>query len=74
MGQTDTSHRPLLAGIKVNEGTLTGAARRLDGRKVVVTNLHIASGDRLSPMKGESLNQGGAGVGSLDGWVEIDQF
>ena len=33
----------------VSGGTLSGLARRTDGRKVLVTNLHIITGDITAP-------------------------
>ena len=50
MGAANTRHRPLTAGIGVSDsdgtqGTLTGlATRRSDGKKVLVTNLHVMAG------------------------------
>ena len=48
MGNRTESHRPLLAGIRVKSsahdgyGTLTGLATRYeDGKRVLVTNLHV---------------------------------
>ena len=48
MGELHEHHSPLLAGIKVassadiNPGTLTGlATRNSDGKRVLVTNLHV---------------------------------
>ena len=49
MGERTTHHRPLVAGIGISassgaKGTLTGlATRNSDGKKVLVTNLHIVS-------------------------------
>ena len=49
MGVTTSRHRPLLAGIGIKasdgrSGTLTGlATRHSDGKKVLVTNLHVVS-------------------------------
>ena len=47
MGVTNTFHRPLTAGIGISasdgsSATLTGlATRRADGKRVLVTNLHV---------------------------------
>ena len=50
MGDTTSFHRPLVAGIGIRAsdgtaGTLTGlATRNSDGKKVLVTNLHVVAG------------------------------
>ena len=56
MGDRNTYHRPVMAGIKIatknrgcpeknSEGTLTGVATRLsDNKTVLVTNLHVMTG------------------------------
>ena len=50
MGVANTRHRPLMAGIGVSDsvgtqGTLTGlATRRSDGKRVLVTCLHVMAG------------------------------
>ena len=48
MGNLTEFHRPLLAGIRIKSsahdeyGTLTGLATRYeDGKRVLVTNLHV---------------------------------
>ncbi len=53
MGDSDLIHRPLMAGIEIktrtpghrernDSGTLTGlATRNTDGKRVLVTNLHV---------------------------------
>ena len=47
MDNPNESHRPLLAGLKItssvgHSGTLTGLATRYeDGKRVLVTNLHV---------------------------------
>ncbi len=55
MGDRNTYHRPVMAGIKITtktrgcpdknlDGTLTGVAtRRSDNKPVLVTNLHVVS-------------------------------
>ena len=35
--------------VVTNKGTLSGLARRADGRKVLVTNLHVITGDITAP-------------------------
>ena len=59
MGATNAFHRPLVSGIKIQSGkkkgnrleaiiggTLTGlATRNSDGKKVLVTNLHVMAGE-----------------------------
>ena len=73
MGATSAYHRPLVSGIRVvnvkrdeNEGilssgvgTLTGlATRNSDGRKVLVTNLHVITGRiQRNPSGGEEMYQ-----------------
>ena len=50
MSQPFDKHRPLLAGVRVNGGTLTGAAIRHSGRKtVLVTNLHVMDENLFPP-------------------------
>ena len=78
MADRKSLHETMVAGIRVNHGTLTGAAtRHLDGKKVLVTNLHIVSLNRLNPKKGEEkLFQGDVEgvkrqVGSLLDWEPI---
>ena len=48
MSELTTFHRPLLGGVQVESavfGTLTGlATRRSDGKRVLVTNLHVMAG------------------------------
>ena len=50
MGKRLGYHRPLMAGISIighpngGEGTLTGLARNSDGKKVLVTCLHVMTG------------------------------
>ena len=47
MGNRTERHRPLLAGLKITSsdqggsGTLTGLATRYNGKRVLVTNLHV---------------------------------
>ena len=54
MGIPISNHRPLRAGIAImpsdgedHRGTLTGVARKPDGNKVLVTNLHIITGTHI---------------------------
>ena len=68
MGQTNTEHETLVAGIRIESkedvggtfrnyggGTLTGlATRNADNKKVLVTNLHVMTG----PTKGSACQQG----------------
>ena len=63
MGTTNKEHRPLTSGLLITAadrvggslqlppgyGTLTGVARKPDGTKVLVTNLHIIPGDITAP-------------------------
>ena len=76
MGGTRDKHRPLLSGIQIKSGTgrhsvrsvgagtLTGlATRNSDGRKVLVTNLHVMAGrddndDYRNPSGNEEMYQG----------------
>lgn len=57
MGATNKEHRPLVSGTwittakriggnlqPITRGTLTGAARKPDGTKVLITNLHVLTG------------------------------
>ena len=75
MGGTRDKHRPLLGGIQIKSGTgrhsvrsvgagtLTGlATRNSDGRKVLVTNLHVMAGkddsdDYRNPSGNEEMYQ-----------------
>ena len=94
MTRTEDRHRPLLSGIKIisgtgqgpiqriSAGTLTGVAtRNSDGKKVLVTNLHVMAGTNPGPSNtsfyrnptgGEEMYQGqlipGDKVGSLPPW------
>ena len=50
MGQPFAKHRPLLAGVRVNGGTLTGAAiRHTDRKTVLVTCLHVMDENLVNP-------------------------
>ena len=56
MTRTEDNHRPLLSGLRITNrigatilryagaGTLTGLATRKDGKKVLVTNMHVMAG------------------------------
>ena len=66
MGNPTEMHRPLLAGIRVKSsahdgyGTLTGLATRYeDGKRVLVTNLHVLTGSQLNASGAEEMYQGG---------------
>ena len=66
MGNPTEMHRPLLAGIRVKSstheghGTLTGLATRYeDGKRVLVTNLHVLTGAQLNASGAEEMYQGG---------------
>ena len=58
-------HRPLAGGVAIMphtgegaRGTLTAVARRnLDGAKVLVTNVHVASSNAYNLSEGEYLYQ-----------------
>ena len=89
MGATNTHHRPLVSGIRIvsakmlgstlqsiSRGTLTGlATRNSDGKKVLVTNLHVMIGGS-GPMRPtgreemyqESTRSANKKVGSLPAW------
>lgn len=100
MGATNTFHRPLVSGIRIESvkevdnspqvialGTLTGlATRNSDGKKALVTNLHVMAGTRViggqierrvyqDPAGDEEMYQESLGVnkkvGSLLAWVPI---
>ena len=93
MEATSDYHRPLVSGIRiisakrvnnnlevVGEGTLTGLATRKDGKKVLVTNLHVMAGvdddgNYREPSGTEEMYQGSLHqdrkVGSLQSYVEI---
>ena len=75
MGRARDNHRPLVSGIRIKSrigrhdlqrvgaGTLTGlATRRADGKKVLVTNLHVMAGDDegsyRNPSGDEEMYQG----------------
>ena len=61
MDNPNESHRPLLAGLKItssvgHSGTLTGlATRRADGKRVLVTCLHVVTGPSLNPSEDETI-------------------
>ena len=69
MGDRNTYHRPVMAGIKIatknrgssvknSEGTLTGVAIRLsDNNTVLVTNLHVVSPNGWAVSVGEAIYQ-----------------
>ena len=69
MGDRNTYHRPVMAGIKIatknrgssvknSEGTLTGVAIRLsDNNTVLVTNLHVVSPNGWAVSGGEPIYQ-----------------
>ena len=81
MGNLTERHRPLLAGLKITSsdqggsGTLTGlATRRADGKRVLVTNLHVMDRDMLNPSRDTRMyqvlrNNDGEEVGRLLDWV-----
>ena len=83
MGVAYTRHRPLAAGIGISnsdgtQGTLTGSAiRRSDGKKVLVTNLHVVSTSRWTVSGNEAIYQiavnNSDNVGRLlaGGWVPV---
>ena len=84
MNDPTARHRPLLAGTKVHSsavplpGTLTGLATRYaDGKRVLVTNLHVmAAHDAINPTGDEVLyhidkNNSEHKVGKLLNWVEV---
>ena len=90
MGATSAYHRPLVSGIRVvnvkrdederilssGAGTLTGLATRdSDGKKVLVTNLHVITGSiQRNPSSGEEMYQELVDttkkVGTLPDWDE----
>ena len=81
MGEINDRHRPLMAGIKIasseNRGTLTGLATRdSDGKRVLVTNLHIVKLSWLRPNGSEEVYQLDVSnpnrVGRLLSWVDVD--
>ncbi len=85
MGQANTHHNTLRSGIilatakrnergeieGVSQGTLSGLARRnMDGAKVLVTNLHVITGDiTANPVGGEEVYHERAEAGKLVGVV-----
>ncbi len=90
MGRTTEYHRPLVSGIgvvsarRVNNqlqtitiGTLTGlATRNSDGKKMLVTNSHVMTGDiQTNPSGNEEMYQDSVTqnnkVGSIRRWVRI---
>ena len=86
MGKANTHHNKLRSGIilatakrnerdeieGVSQGTLSGLARRSDGRKVLVTNLHIITGDiTANPVGGEEVYHERAEAGKLVGVVPL---
>ena len=87
MGATNTEHRPLLSGIRIESakkvqsqpqfigpGTLTGlATRNSDGKKFLVTNLHVMTGSgKINPSGGEEMYQESVSankkVGAIPPW------
>ena len=96
MGRTNTHHRPLVSGLRIasgkevgdrlqhiDAGTLTGLAiRSSDGKKMLVTNLHVMtgfddSGVYQEPSGVEEMYQQSVSadkkVGSHIDWVEIEE-
>ena len=92
MGETNTEHRPLVSGIRIasgkrvegqlepiEAGTLTGLAiRNSDGKKFLVTNLHVMTGGIPIPASGdEEMYQESVSadkkVGSRIAWVPIEE-
>ena len=67
MGTTNKEHRPLTSGLLITTarrvggslqlppgyGTLTGVARKPDGTKVLVTNLHVVTGSEFIGVSGD---------------------
>ena len=92
MGEPNTEHRPLVSGIRIasgkrvdgqlepiEAGTLTGLTiRNSDGKKFLVTNLHVMTGGIPIPASGdEEMYQESVSadkkVGSRIAWVPIEE-
>ena len=87
MGNANTVHRPLMAGLEIrskipgsnqsNRGTLTGlATRNSNGEKVLVSNLHVMTDDKFNPSTNAEIYQPDATdlnhkVGRLFKWVPL---
>ena len=83
MGNRTERHRPLLAGLKITSsdqggsGTLTGLATRYaDGKRVLVTNLHVMARNVLNPSRTTEMYQVDSNtaddkVGRMLEWVPV---